>query len=101
MLASLILLCLAYLNCENVNRRLKKDVLSQLPPLRRTLVRVEPDRCELKAVLHERATEGIARYAESEEHRELAGELSKAQEEGLLKAPAAVEWVRYTPYHKH
>ncbi len=62
-------------------RRLKKDVMSQLPPLWRTVIRLQPNVLEIK---------------EGEKARESAdakGAMSQYQREGLLKVPEAQEWV--------
>jgi hypothetical protein len=92
----------ALLSATVMIRRLKRDVLSQLPPLRRTLVRVEPNKCELKAVLDSRERDGVCRFAEdaydldNSEFRGPASDMSIEQTEGLLKAPGAAEWVSHS-----
>ncbi len=62
-------------------RRLKKDVMLQLPPLWRTVIRLQPNMREIK---------------EGEKARESAdakGAMSQYQRDGLLKVPEAQEWV--------
>jgi SNF2 family DNA or RNA helicase len=62
-------------------RRLKCDVLSQLPPMRRTVIRVEPSNKDLQSALLSRKEKG------------LTASMSAYQQEGLKKVPRAVEWV--------
>ncbi len=62
-------------------RRLKKDVMFQLPPLWRTVIRLQPDMREIK--------EG----GKARESAHAKGDMSQYQREGLLKVPEAQEWV--------
>jgi hypothetical protein len=64
-------------------------------------VRVEPNKCELKAVVESRERDGVCRFADdaydldNSEVRGPASDMSIEQTEGLLKAPGAAEWVSH------